>query len=137
MRELGMREWLWFLFSFYGRIGRRVFIFGELVIITIMIVIIIMFTLNWEPPELVLVLAAIVTSLSHWSLAVKRLHDMGCSGLWAAGVFFVASLTSFGLYYDPYNVTLPLTGSVILAVFFFVLIGARGQEKDNAYGPRS
>src|SRR5215510_440140 len=102
------------LFSFHGRVGRRVFIFGTLIVPTLIgaIQLVLFFlkrSVNAPLEELYNfpLILTVVATYSSCSLVVKRLHDMGRSGFWALGVTFVVFLCKYiGFMLIPSNAAL-------------------------------
>jgi uncharacterized membrane protein YhaH (DUF805 family) len=138
-----MTELRWF-FSFHGRIGRRVFIFGILIVQALLsaigwALVFIIRRVNAPREELFnfLLFLTVIAVFSSCGLVVRRLHDMGPSGIWALGVAFVVFLCKYiGFMLIPSNAALlQVTSWIILFVFFAVLLLYPGEEKDNAYGP--
>ena len=132
----------WF-FSFHGRVGRRVFITGNLILGALFSLIgwaqiLVIKSVHTQTELLLLTLIPIVIYTFSWlSLAVKRLHDLGRSGFWALGVAFVVFPCKYiGFRLVPSNAALlQVISWIILFIFFAVLSVYPGEEKDNAYGP--
>jgi len=130
----------WF-FSFHGRVGRRVFIFGYLIVAALF------FTIGWPLLSVIagvhtlylmyiLYILSFIANFSLASLMVKRLHDMGLSGFWALGVISANALCAYIVGKMPVNwVLLAVFWTPILFICFLMLVLYPGERKDNAYGP--
>jgi uncharacterized membrane protein YhaH (DUF805 family) len=134
----------WF-FSFHGRVGRRVFLFGTLFICALfsLILFVLVFAIRSvaitpQNPFHILDVPTVIAATSWLSLVVKRLHDLGRSGFWALGVAFAAGPCKWvGYVLFPTNSAfLQLVSWLILALFFATLIMHPGEERDNDFGPR-
>jgi|RhiMethySRZTD1v2_1073278.scaffolds.fasta_scaffold907687_2 uncharacterized membrane protein YhaH (DUF805 family) len=106
------------LWSFYGRIGRLTYFGGIMLnLASTAAVFVALYFLEPSVPEWVLGLIALtVLPFSIWislALAAKRFHDTGASG-WFGLLLFI-----------------PLVGIVV----GFYLLFARGEDRDNQYGP--
>ena len=113
------------LWSLNGRIGRVAYAGGLLLNWVLMLIVLAVWQIlvdNWTPPEpfnlkdgslLVLVPFAVLFCWVHFALTVKRLHDLGVTGLLSLLLL------------------IPGLGFVIIVV----LLAARGQDNDNCYGP--
>jgi uncharacterized membrane protein YhaH (DUF805 family) len=104
------------LWSFQGRIGRLVYLSGNLVVWALAIAVAaVVYYLGAEGTQLagVVLLLLVAMTWSQLALAAKRFHDLGKTGL--------ASLLLF----------VPLAGLVVP----FYLLFAPGEEQDNQYGP--
>lgn len=114
------------LFSFYGRIGRGGFVGGHVSIWALAAAVIGLFVyftperpkyVPGAPPDLMVTLLPFLVLLMTWvqlALAAKRYHDVGKSA-WFSLLLLV-----------------PLVGLIA----FLYLLFARGDERDNQYGPR-
>lgn len=142
----------WF-FSFHGRVGRRVFIFGYLIVAAIYFAIGLplmsvimdvpapgMHTLNITGVNTIylmytLYILSFIANFSLASLVVKRLHDIGLSGFWALGVISANALCAYIVGKIPVNwVLLAVFWTLILFICFLMLLLYPGEQKDNAYG---
>jgi uncharacterized membrane protein YhaH (DUF805 family) len=116
------------LWSFQGRIGRLVYLGGNVLVVTVAIAVYAAFAYPFEllvavslfylekPYELLVAISLFLVVLMSWSqfaLAAKRFHDLGTTGL--------ASLL----------LLVPFFGLIV----FFYLLFAPGEEQDNQYGP--
>jgi uncharacterized membrane protein YhaH (DUF805 family) len=113
------------LWSLNGRIGRVAYAGGLLLNWVLMLIVLAVWQIlvdNWTPPEpfnlkdgslLVLVPFAVLFCWVHFALTVKRLHDLGVTGL-----------LSLLLLVPPALLIMPI-----------VLLIARGEDNDNRYGP--
>lgn len=112
---------LWLFFGISGRVSRAAYFLGGLLVAIAQAFPLYRFTLVMEgTPESVLwsmtfMIVFIVSLWSNVALAVKRLHDLGKTGL-AAAVLFVP---------------------VISIVAFLVLCLFPGQQGPNRYGQRT
>jgi uncharacterized membrane protein YhaH (DUF805 family) len=108
------------LWSFQGRIGRAVYLGGNVLVVTLAIAVFAVVAYlesgKENPYELLVAVSLFLIVLMSWSqfaLAAKRFHDLGTTGL--------ASLL----------LLVPLVGLIV----FFYLLFAPGEEQDNQYGP--
>ena len=106
------------LLSFYGRIGRLAYLGGLLLnLAATAAVFVALYYLDQSVPDWVLgLIALVVLPLSTWvslALAAKRFHDIGTSG-WLGLLLFV-----------------PFIGLLVGIYLLF----ARGEDRDNQYGP--
>jgi len=143
----------WF-FSFHGRVGRRVFIFGYLIVAALF------FAIGWPLMSVItgvqvtgvhtlnitgahtiylmytLYIICFIANFSLASLVVKRLHDMGPSGVLAFGVISANVMSAYIVGKIPLNwVLLAEFWTLILFICFLMLVLYPGEQKDNAYGP--
>ena len=140
---------------FTGRINRQYFWFGVLVLALVEINFILLmsyvlgirfsdFAIGTRTSQLVMIGAFMLLLLPGLSLSVKRLHDRGLSGWWAALLYLLQFLISiqpfFGQIYQPGSfewvlLNMPLFLFLPLAVWLIIELGfLRGQRKRNRYG---
>lgn len=109
-----MTDWISLLFSFDGRVGRRVFWLYSLFQIACVALIIGAFAGEGDDPLVAVFVFALITLWPTLAIEVKRLHDIDMSGIWL--------LLSF----------MPYVGSLILVVLMGFFPGTPGE---NRYGP--
>jgi len=144
----------WF-FSFRGRVGRRVFIFGYLLVAALyfaiglpLIAVIAgvpvtgVHTLDITSAHTIclmytMYILSFIANFSLASLVVKRLHDMGLSGFWALGIISANVLSAYIVRKIPFNwvIIAEFWTLIILLICFLTLVLYPGEQKDNAYGP--
>lgn len=140
-------------FSFSGRLNRLAFFFRFLIVsfLPTLIIVVMWIFVAWIPligfvlwpialglTILIVILAFIASS----AIQVRRLHDMGLSGLWFL-LILAASLAgrpdeyvSYLNFLDyPVDSTLASTARVISVIFLLVLLFWPGTRSANKYGP--
>jgi len=143
----------WF-FSFHGRVGRRVFIFGCLIVAALF------FAIGWPLMSVItdvqlrgvhtpyitdaqtthlwyaMYVLSFIANFSLASLVVKRLHDMGLSGFWALCVISADTLCAYIALKLPVTlVLLAVFWTIIFFICLLMLVLNPGEQKSNAYGP--
>jgi uncharacterized membrane protein YhaH (DUF805 family) len=131
------------LFSFHGRVGRQVYFLGSFILgaisyVMLWVLELVIKSLHASPVGhyVFLTIWSVSTAIQTYSISclmVKRLHDIGRSGIWALGAISAVMLYEYiglGLTMFP-----PDSGWLFLFVFSLVLLLYPGEEKDNAYGP--
>ncbi len=144
------------LFSFEGRIGRRSFWLGAVILFLILLAgfFIYLASVGFDTvmnapvgsraSAIVSLMISLVLFAPWLALLVKRLHDRGKSGWWSA-VFLVPEysyqfLDAFGLTggFGRFNMVDYVIGGIYAAVTLWLLIELgflKGMPGENAYGP--
>jgi uncharacterized membrane protein YhaH (DUF805 family) len=131
-----------FLFSSKGRVGRLAYLGGLAAALTltgIAVVTLAASTRNGMSGGAILglLLGWGLLLASCWSgavVAIKRLHDLGHSGLWTIPIYGLSLATS-GLSKPAPTVSLVL--AVVQFCILLYLVFAPGMEDDNDFGPSS
>lgn len=131
------------LFSFIGRIGRWQFWFGFMLVSLVQAVLVARLGVGMDgevesAPDRLWLLTLLPTMLPEFALAVKRLHDRGENGWWAAPMLLPSW---YGFLADAFDV-LPISAErysiidLMFLVWIVIELGMlKGQSGDNAYGP--
>lgn len=130
-------------FNFSGRATRHEYIWGMLtiVVVTVLVITAVQFAgfrffegaMYW--PSMALMFTFI---LAAYSITARRCHDLGFSGWWAPFISFCSRLLEGGadrMSSDTGAVALGVASIILSLGMFVLLIGKRGQQKDNEYGP--
>ena len=125
------------LFSFRGRIGRKQWWLGVLIIA--LATVLMLGIAFWSSVPLLAIPFILVVFVATYALSVKRLHDRGMSGWWALVFIFLPGV--FDRWSDrlteetPLWWVLVLIGSV-LTIWGLIELGfRRGTDGENNYGP--
>ncbi|RYD62173.1 MAG: DUF805 domain-containing protein [Verrucomicrobiaceae bacterium] len=130
------------LFGSQGRLGRMAFVGYSIVNLAVMVALTLAAANLWQsgagPHALLGVLIAIAALFGAlWSglaLTIKRLHDMGFSGLHVIWILPL-EVASKGMGPAMDSPTLATLLSVITAAIGLGLLLVPGEDRDNRYGP--
>ncbi len=132
-------DWKYLFTSFEGRINRKPYWIGALVLMGAVIVLNIVFFALGGISGLVIgyVILAILVIYPSLALMVKRFHDRDKSGWWALAFYIPALINGAVSYTDPDSGLAMVTGLITVAVSIWLLIELgflKGKPGSNDYG---
>lgn len=118
--------WIWFFFRLQGRIRRVEYLLGLLFLICLEVVL-----LGIKGSGGIL---SFIVFWANCAIIVKRVHDLGHSGLYVLAVWCAVFLAVAVFVATGFQAAL-FAGVAIGFAFNIWLLAARGQAHDNRFGP--
>jgi uncharacterized membrane protein YhaH (DUF805 family) len=143
-------DYVWFLFSFEGRINRARYLVVQLALLTFWLILWLKFSFHfssqWEALHWVVAITMIWINAA---TTVKRLHDRNRSGWWAFPIFILnrLSLVYYGLFFGlSFGVDISIAKELLLVMLAVAmsllqtwvvieLVFLMGTDGPNRFGP--